>query len=154
MRRKDREVTDIEIVKEIVENAKVCHVAVKDGEVPYIVPLSYGYQFDREKIILYFHSAKVGKKIDLFHQENKVCFEISNWREPQYNGEECIIDYGYSSVIGYGSVIFIEEIQEKRSALSCINVHQTKRSVNVKDIQLRALCIYKIESDLFFAKST
>jgi nitroimidazol reductase NimA-like FMN-containing flavoprotein (pyridoxamine 5'-phosphate oxidase superfamily) len=44
MIRKDREVTDINSIEEILKQCKTCHVAMVDDGLPYVVPLSYGYK--------------------------------------------------------------------------------------------------------------
>lgn len=45
MRRKDREVTDINEILDIVEQAKVLHLGMLDGEYPYVVAMHYGYEY-------------------------------------------------------------------------------------------------------------
>ena len=47
MRRKDREVTNIIEILQIIEKAKVLHLALFDADYPYIVPLHYGYEYLR-----------------------------------------------------------------------------------------------------------
>ena len=44
MRRKDREITHIHTILDLVSECKVCRLAMTDGGVPYIVPLNYGYE--------------------------------------------------------------------------------------------------------------
>ena len=63
MRRKDREVTNIDEIKQIIERAKILHLGLFDSEYPYIVPLHYGYEFTEEKLVFYLHSAKEGHKL-------------------------------------------------------------------------------------------
>ena len=46
MRRKDREITDIDKIETIIASARYMHLGMFDGEFPYIVPLHYGYQAD------------------------------------------------------------------------------------------------------------
>ena len=58
MRRKDREITDIEEIRDIIEKCKVCRLAMQDEEGLYLVPLNFGYEFEEESLALYFHSAK------------------------------------------------------------------------------------------------
>ena len=58
MRRKDREITDICAILELVSECKVCRLAMTDGGVPYIVPLNYGYEYADGALTFYFHSAK------------------------------------------------------------------------------------------------
>ena len=45
MRRKDREVTDIRQIENIIEKTKVVHIGIIDDGVPYVVPMQYGYVF-------------------------------------------------------------------------------------------------------------
>lgn len=51
MRRKDREVTNIIEILQIIEKAKVLHLALFDADYPYIVPLHYGYEY-KEGILI------------------------------------------------------------------------------------------------------
>jgi Predicted flavin-nucleotide-binding protein len=44
MRRKDREVKDIEGINDIIKSCKTCHVAMVDDGMPYVIPLSFGYR--------------------------------------------------------------------------------------------------------------
>ena len=49
MRRKDREITDIDKIETIIASARYMHLGMFDGEFPYIVPLHYGYQMEKGK---------------------------------------------------------------------------------------------------------
>ena len=44
VRRKDKEISDASGINAIIEKAIVCRLAMVDGDKPYIVPLSFGYQ--------------------------------------------------------------------------------------------------------------
>ncbi len=72
MRRKEKEVKDVKLVESIIEKASVCRLGLSLNNMPYIVPLCFGYQ-DR---CLYFHSAIEGKKISMIKSNNNVCFEV------------------------------------------------------------------------------
>ena len=50
MRRKDREITDIDKIETIIASARYMHLGMFDGEFPYIVPLHYGYQMEKGKL--------------------------------------------------------------------------------------------------------
>ena len=41
MRRADREVTDVDGMIDIIDHCKVCHIALMDGEWPYIVAMNF-----------------------------------------------------------------------------------------------------------------
>ena len=70
MRRKDREVTNIIEILQIIEKAKVLHLALFDADYPYIVPLHYGYEYTEGILIFYMHCAKEGHKLDLRDQRS------------------------------------------------------------------------------------
>ena len=72
MRRNDREVTDINEIKNILNLCKTCHLAMVDGNMPYVIPLSFGYVMDGDTLTLYFHSAKEGRKIDILKRNGRV----------------------------------------------------------------------------------
>ena len=51
MRRKDREVTNINEIKKILLQCKTCHVAMVEDGMPYVVPLSYGYRILNDNLL-------------------------------------------------------------------------------------------------------
>ncbi|MDR0294179.1 MAG: pyridoxamine 5'-phosphate oxidase family protein [Oscillospiraceae bacterium] len=153
MRRKDREVTDINGIEEILLKCKTCHMAMVDGDLPYVVPLSYGYRiFDGNRLELYFHSAPEGRKLDVLKRGGRVCFEMSYEGEPVRSETPCDSGYYFASVIGYGKAVFIEDTEEKRGALSVMFKHQTGREAAFTDGQVNSVCVFKIVSTDFTGK--
>lgn len=77
MRRKDREVADLEGQLAILEQCPVCRVAINDpaSGVPYLVPLNFGMVAGPQSLTLYFHCAPVGTKLDLLRADPNVSFE-------------------------------------------------------------------------------
>ena len=66
MRRKDREVKDFEVVKQIIEECDVIRIGLVDDDLyPYIVPMNFGYEFEGEEIHFYLHGAMAGRKYEL-----------------------------------------------------------------------------------------
>ena len=116
MRRKDREITDKSEIEAIIQNAQICRLAMLDGQRPYMVPLCYGYQDNT----LYFHSANVGKKLDLLRSNNQVCFEIDMDCKVVRGENACKWGMQYKSIIGYGKAEFLEDPAAKRRALDII----------------------------------
>ena len=157
MRRKDREVTDIKGIEEILLQCRTCHVAmVDDGSlysVPYVVPLSYGYRIvDGKTLELYFHSAREGRKLDILKRNNRVCFEISCEGGLIQSENPCNSGLYFASVIGFGEVVFIEDDTDKCSALSIMFKHQTGRDVSFNASQTENVCAFKIVSSDFTGK--
>ena len=104
MRRKDRHVTDETKIRDIISRCNCCRLGMWDGKEVYIVPLSFGYEYRDDKHIFYFHSAKVGRKIDILTKNPMVCFEMDT--DYQLNGGELACDYScrFQSIIGKGKV--------------------------------------------------
>jgi len=153
MRREDREVKDRDEIEKIILQCKTCHVAMADGDMPYVVPLSFGYRFlDDQTLELYFHSAKEGKKMDILKKNNRVCFEMSFEGEPHFPDVPCNSGYYFSSVIGFGEVVFIQDAAEKCDALSVMFRHQTGRDVVFTPEEAESVCVYKILSMDFTGK--
>ena len=119
MRRKDREMKNMEDVLQIVKEEGVCRVVMKDEPYPYVVPMNYGAEIQGEKVTLYFHSAMEGRKIDLLKKDGHVAIEIDRKHELVYDSEKGSCSMLYESVIGTGDVTFIEG-EEKVAALRCI----------------------------------
>jgi uncharacterized protein len=63
MRRKDRQVTNLNDIEKIITTCKTVHIAMIDNDLPYIVPLSFGYKFEGQTLSLYFHSAEKAVKL-------------------------------------------------------------------------------------------
>lgn len=62
MRLKKREITDPEILREILESCEVVRIGAMDEEGMFIVPMNYGYDVREEDgtlhVCLYLHGAK------------------------------------------------------------------------------------------------
>ena len=152
MRRRDREVTDLGEICAILDACKTCHVAMQDDTEGYIVPLNYGYTIEKGVLTLYFHSAPEGRKIDIWRKRRDVCFAITREGALFPGSSPCAYGYAFSSVIGWGRVEFIEEVEEKCRALSVLFRHQTGRQVTFTKEQTKSLCIYKIICTKYTAK--
>ena len=65
MRRKDREVTDKKEMLDFLSSQQIMRVAFSDNGDVYIVPLNYGYTISGDKLTMWFHGAKSGRKYSL-----------------------------------------------------------------------------------------
>lgn len=120
MRQKNREVTDFYEILEIIKACDICRIAINDEIYPYILPLNFGFEVIDDNIILYFHSALEGTKIDLLKKDNRVSFEMDTDHELGADESRGYCTFYYSSVIGNGEIEFIEDDDEKIHALQAI----------------------------------
>ncbi len=116
MRKANQEITDPEIIEEILGGAEICRIAMADGDVPYLLPFNYGYR-DR---CIYIHSAPAGKKIDLLKKNGSVCFEVEQMVRTIPREKACRWATLYRSVIGYGEVEIVTNFESKKKGLEII----------------------------------
>ncbi len=147
MRQKKYEIKDIEEIHKIIENGKVCRLGMCNNNIPYVVPLNYGYKNNE----LFFHSVAKGMKIDFMRKNNTVCFEIEGSVNIIEAEDACKWTTKYASVIGWGKVIFINDTTEKKRALDII-MHQyshkpgwTYDEKALKEVNIFKVCIEKAE---------
>ena len=155
MRRKDREVTDQEEIQQIFDECKVCRIGIMDEDGPYIVPMNYGYAKEEGKVILYFHGAREGKKIDLIKKNPKVGIELDYKHELVEGRLACQYSYHFASVIGKGTASIIDNPKEKLKALNIIMRHQTGKNFDEfqKNPKLeKAVAIIRVELNEYHCK--
>ncbi len=116
MRRREKAVTDIAGLEQILWQGKVCQLAISDLPAPYIVSLSYGYRDG----VLYFHSAAEGHKIELLNCNPLVGFSVVIDLGIVEGEQGCSWGAGFRSVVGHGRTEFIEDLESKRTALKLL----------------------------------
>ncbi|MHC1604961.1 MAG: pyridoxamine 5'-phosphate oxidase family protein [Candidatus Methanofastidiosia archaeon] len=119
MKRNKKEITGKELIESVLRKALVCRIGMSKDDVPYVVPMGFGYCDN----IIYLHSAKEGKKIDILRHNNTVCFEVDIDNKLEMAKESCVWSMRYKSVIGWGKTSFVEDKREKITALECIMNH-------------------------------
>lgn len=148
MRRKDREVTDQNQIFEIVRNCSVAHVGMVEDGKPYVVALNFGFERQGDMLILYFHSACEGHKIDILKKNPQVYFQMDCVNElvKGASGNPCAGYWRYDSVMGSGRAEFTEDPAEKAHALNCILRHleKTEDTFRFPEAVLKKTCVYRV----------
>ena len=110
VRRKDREIINVDEIKRVLKSTKYVTVALCMDNEPYLVSLSHG--FDEKQNCLYFHCAPEGKKNVYLKANNKV------WGQAVLDygvTDEC--DYAYTCVHFSGRILLIDDLSEKQHAI-------------------------------------
>lgn len=153
MRRKDREVININDILNIIDECKVFRVATQDEQGLYIIPLNFGYEYIDNKLIFYFHSAKEGRKVNAFKNNNNLVFEMDCKHKLIESDKVCEYSYAFESVMGSGKIKLLEDKEEKKRAFSIIMKHQTKKDFIFDDKMVDLAFVYKIDIKDFTAKA-
>lgn len=113
MRKAQREITNLEEIADVLSRCDTIRIGINDAGLPYIVPLSFGYEILDGKIAVYFHGAKAGRKAELLRSLPRVCVEADLCHGFVDNGRGgCTCDY--ESVIGYGNVELLEGAEAEK----------------------------------------
>ena len=138
-------------MESIIRRAPVCRIGLSEDNIPYVVPLNFGYKDN----FLYFHSAKEGKKIDMIRKNNHICFEVDIEHEPVQGEDPCDWSMKYRSVIGFGKAFLVEDHGEKRRALDIISEHYTgKQSFEYPENSVNNLAIIKVKIESMTGKKS
>lgn len=153
MRRKDREVKDLNTIKEIISKCEVVRLAMCEDNIPYIVPLNYGYEFDGNNLVLYCHCANSGKKLDILSKNPNVFIEIDNEHNIIKGKTPCDYGFEYFSIMSNGKVEFVHDIYDKVHGLNKIIEHYTSNVKNeFKNEILNKVVLLKITCNNLSAK--
>ena len=156
MRRKDREVTDIREILQIVGKAKILHLGLLDGDHPYIVPLHFGYEYaeDTHELTFYMHGAPEGHKLDLIRKNPNACLELECDIELVSGGDNpCKYGSAYASVIGKGRAEIVEDVPEKIKGLKLLMKNQTGRDFEIDERMTASVAVIRVRLDGFTAKA-
>lgn len=112
IRRKEKAITEINEMKEILLKAQYITIAMCKDNQPYLVTLSHGY--DPEEDVIFFHCAREGKKIDYLSLNNIVWGQALI--DKGYAQGAC--DYLYATTQFMGKVTFLQDPEKKKKALT------------------------------------
>ncbi len=141
MRSKEMEITDKNELKDVLNNATIIHLALCEGDMPYVVPVAFGYRDD----VIYFHSSPKGMKMDILRKNNNVCFAAETGLKLTKGKKACNYDFRYKSVIGFGTAYLVDNEDEKLKGLDTIMEHYTEPPFEFKPGMVKAATIIRIE---------
>jgi nitroimidazol reductase NimA-like FMN-containing flavoprotein (pyridoxamine 5'-phosphate oxidase superfamily) len=130
-------------LEEIINRCDVCHLAMVDeNNKPYVLPFNFGYKNGE----IFLHSAQTGKKIDILKKNNEVCVAFSTDYDLRYQNEDvaCSYSWKYRSVLAYGKVEFITDMDKKVEALNAVMANYTKRVFKYNDPAVNDVNCYKV----------
>lgn len=161
MRQAGRQLRSTTQLHSVVEACQTVRIACMDEEGPFIVPMSFGYDWadpeeidaDAPRLALWVHSAGVGRKVDAFNREPRVAIEMDVQDGLITGTYACAYSYAYRSIMGTGTIHRIQGIEAKRYGLTRIMQHLApEASTDFTDQALARANIYCIDVDRFTGK--
>ena len=152
MTKSERQVTDENQIRQILDTAKMLHLGLCVNDEPYVVPMNYGHIFEDGKLTLYLHSAVQGKKLDMIRANPKVFFEMDCDRKPFEGKVACEYGMVYSSLMGRGTARIVEDVEEKKKAMSILMKTQTGKDFTFEDRLVSIVSVIRIDVQEYTAK--
>ena len=150
--KRELQVTEPEQIRHILDTAKVLHLGLAVDNEPYVVPMNYGYTMEDGKLTLYLHSAVQGKKLDMIRANPKVFFSMDCDRMPFEGRVPCQYGLAYSSVMGRGTAHIVEDVEEKKKAMSILMKTQTGKDFSFEDRLVSIVAVIRIDVAEYTAK--
>ena len=151
--RREREVTDIHVIREILDKSMIVHIAMIDGDEPYLVPMNYGYTLEDGKLTLYVHGATEGRKLDVLRANPKVFVEMDCDIMPIEGKLACQYGTTYSSIMGTGTAVIVEDPEEKMKGLSILMKTQTGKDFEFNERLVSIVSVIRIDVAEYTAKA-
>ena len=155
MRNSKYEITEKDKIIEFLKKNNTIRVAFTTDEAgpPYIVPLTYGFEYDHI-LVFYFHGAPQGRKVDLISKKRVVGFELDSIGEVKSAEQACNFSVGYESIIGTGGIFPVADAEEKQHALNRIMYQLTgKDQWDYPEKMLEMTAVFKLYVDELSMKS-
>ena len=150
--KRERQVTDPQQILEILDKGQVLHLGLSINDEPYVVPMNYGYRMEDGKLTLYLHSAVKGKKLDMIRANPKVFFAIDCDRMPFEGDKPCQYGLVYSSVMGRGTACIVDDVEEKKRAMTMLMKTQTGKDFTFEDRLVSIVSVIRIDVAEYTAK--
>lgn len=150
--RREREVTDMNEILGILDRARIVHVGMIDGDLPYVVPMNYGYTMDDSGLTLYLHGATAGRKLDVLRMNPRVFIEIDTDVVPFEGPAACQHGTCYSSIMGDGVAEIIEDAEGKMHGLTILMKTQTGKDFTFTDKMVAGVTVIRVRVPEFTAK--
>lgn len=144
MRRKDREITDVNEMLAIMKKCDSCSIAFYDDEYPYIVPLNFGVLLVDGQFELYFHGAHTGMKLELLKKNNHVAFEMNCSHKLLLEEKACNSTMEYESVCGNGIMEILADDEKIHALTVLMNQYQSDKRHEFSENELKAVTVLKL----------
>ncbi len=140
MRRREKEITDAAELRRIIDAARVCRVALCDGDRPYLVPLTFA--LDGDDLVL--HSAGSGRKLEILRRNPAVCFEVEEGVELVPAATACKFSMRFRTVIGHGDAEFVEQRAEKARLLALVAARYGAPAGALPEHEVERTCVIRV----------
>jgi nitroimidazol reductase NimA-like FMN-containing flavoprotein (pyridoxamine 5'-phosphate oxidase superfamily) len=150
LRRAEKEITSRAEIEDVLVRARICHLGLCDGQVPYVVPMNYGYSHS----CLYLHSAPEGRKIEALRRNSLVSFTMYVDEGLVRAEDSCKWGMRFKSVMGLGRASLVDTRREKEEALAIIMRHYLDEPFDFDPAAVCRVAVVKVQIDSVTGKKS
>lgn len=141
-------------MEEIISKCETCCMSMVDqNNQPYGIPMNFGLKDHT----LYLHSGPEGQKMAILKNNPAVCLSFSTDHKMRIQHEDVACSYSmrYRSVLVFGQVEFIEDLDQKAEALNVIMKQYSDRDnfkysePALKNVRVMKVNVNKMEGKAF-----
>lgn len=135
---------ELKDAEKIIARSQVCFLAMSDQDIPYVVPMNFGYH----EGYLYLHTGPGGKKLDILarNPEVSIAFSLDEKLHVRHETVACSYSMLYKSVVAAGKVEFVESPDEKKEILNHIMRQYTeKQDFRYNDPAVNNVVVFKVK---------
>lgn len=163
VRRRDKEVTDLAAVLDVLARGEVARLAMVDVDGgPYVVPVSYAVLppgdglspgadardgEPGEPLRIVVHGAREGRKIEALRKDPRVCVEVTVDVAMVSAPRACDVTVRYRSVIAFGRAELLEDRAARARALAAIAERYAPGAPPIDEGEARKVAILEIRID-------
>ncbi len=153
MTRREREITDENEKKELLEGCQYLHLGLVDDGMPYIVPLNYGVEHTEDGTVIYLHGANTGRKLDIIRKNRVCCFTMERNVEAFEGKVACQYGMAYECLMGTGKISIVDNPDEKIHGLEVLMKTMTgKEGFEFNERMVTIVTVMRIDVDEISAK--
>lgn len=153
MRRKDRKVTDLDEIIEIIDECEIVRIGLADGNYPYIVPLNFGYEVVGNQIALYIHGAMAGRKYEMLKKNPFCSFEMDVPLQMDCMIAQKDVTMRYKCVMGKATAHFLDGEERQRIIDDVIMArHEETKNFEYNKVMVERTAVVRLEVTEMTAK--
>ena len=150
--KRETQIVDEKQIIHILDTARVLNLGLAVDNMPYVVPMNYGYTMEEGRLVLYLHSAAKGNKLDMIRVNSNVYFSM-DCDHVSFEGEKpCQYGLAYAAVMGRGQAVIVEDVEEKKQAMSILMKTQTGKDFSFDDKLVSIVSVIRIDVSEYKAK--
>ncbi len=153
MTRRELEITDLKEIREIMDKASYLHLGLVDDGMPYVLPMNYGVFEENGVYRLYLHGATTGRKLDVIQKNPNCCFTMECEIKPFAGEVACQYGVSYKCLMGKGKIHIVDDVEEKKQALSLLMKTQTGKDFTFQDKMVSIVSVMRIDVEEISAKA-